>query len=336
VSGPGPDTDAVPTAVQLEADGHETAENPLWMVPPGAGTDCSDHAAPFQDSASPPKRPGPVEELPTASQLLAATQVTEVRLAATTPAGVAGVWFVQAVPFHVSAIRICVFEALAAQPTASQLMAVAQETEFSRGEVVAAGAEMACTVQAEPFQDSDASTRLPAPSTAYPTAMHAFGEAHETLMSTVAVDPGTTGAGCTVQAVPFQNSTSGVPTFARLIEPTASQDVADAQETDDRLSPIEPLGFGVFWSAHGEVGSAPAGPPRAAIVPSISTVPATNPDARTIRERCRDPGGSSPIGLPRFRLIECMRTSFRPGPACRGSLPDSHAPWGARRRADPN
>src|SRR5690349_22598633 len=44
--------DSAPTAVQARAEAHETAKNPAWGKPAGAGTDWRAQLVPFHSSAS--------------------------------------------------------------------------------------------------------------------------------------------------------------------------------------------------------------------------------------------------------------------------------------------
>jgi hypothetical protein len=99
---------------------------------------------------------------------------------------------------------------------------------------------IACGVHDVPFHIS-ANVGLP------PAASQKVADAHETLLRIARLSPTGTGTGCPLHAVPFQVSASGTSPELVKAKPTASQDVGDVQDTEDRTAELEPDGPGTDW-----------------------------------------------------------------------------------------
>ena len=107
-------------------------------------------------------------------------------------------------PFHcvMSVLRALV--PLDQVPTATQLVALAHETELSWLNVQPAGFETGTTAHAVPFQRSD--TLAPGACCHTPTAMQNDVLRHETAFNAVLYRPLTFGLATTTHPVPFQRS----------------------------------------------------------------------------------------------------------------------------------
>jgi hypothetical protein len=198
-----------PTAVQESAEVQDTPSRELNWNPVGLGVDCRVHAIPSHLSASVTK-----PELPTTSHELAAEHETAFSASLGPPA--VG-WGVQVLPFHIAA-----FSPAGPAPTASQKLAETHETEVK-------GWNPLTLVPADQAVPSQVFT-CPSPLT-------------DTQKSTLAQDTacGVTsnpGRACSVHEVPFHISALG-PAPPR---PTASQKLADTQETLLSISPPLPPG----------------------------------------------------------------------------------------------
>src|SRR5215471_2351931 len=199
-----------PTAVQESAEVHDTPLRRLSWNPEGLGVDCRVHVDPSHASA---RVTNPV--LPTASHELTAEHETAFSTSLGPPA--VG-WAAQVLPFHTAASS-----PVGPSPTASQKLAETHETEVNSrnsGTLVAAD-------QAEPSQVFT----CPKPLT-------------ETQKSTVAQDTacGVTsepGLACSVHKVPFH--ISALSPFPPV--PTASQKLADTQETEPSEFRVAPRGM---------------------------------------------------------------------------------------------
>jgi hypothetical protein len=76
-----------------------------------------------------------------------------------------------------------------------------------------------------------------------PMTAQNVADVQETLLRIVEVSPAGTGTDCAVQTVPFQVSARAtcVPELLSA-KPAASQNVADVQDTEDRMAELEPDG----------------------------------------------------------------------------------------------
>src|SRR5579863_8054295 len=124
---------------------------------------------------------------------------------------------------------------LLSEPTASQAVAAGHETALSCAVVEPLGAGTVCSVQAVPFHCSANGVWFPPESVQNPTAVHAFTDAHETLVRKLCTAPAGFGVDWTAQLVPFhrrasETSVDPLPTAS----PTAVHAFAPLQETPDR------------------------------------------------------------------------------------------------------
>jgi hypothetical protein len=142
-----------PTAVQAEADEHETLFKNAACEPVGFGVDCTVHFVPFHCSASVIPPLGLVD--PTAEQAEAEVHATENSAApGLAPVGVA--WMFQLVPFQRSAS-----EPWSDNPTATQALDERQAIPDSWLNCTPAGLGVGCTAQAAPLHRSASVTWTP-------------------------------------------------------------------------------------------------------------------------------------------------------------------------------
>jgi hypothetical protein len=102
---------------------------------------------------------------------------------------------------------------------------------------------IACWAHDVPFHIS-AKMGLP------PTASQKVADTHETAWRIARLSPTGTGMGCTLHPVPFQVSASGASPELVKAKPTASQNVGEVHETEDRTAELEPDGLGTDWIVH--------------------------------------------------------------------------------------
>ena len=105
--------------------------------------------------------------------------------------------------------------------------------------------------QVLPFQCS-ASGRVPPEALAYPTAVHLWAVAHETLFSALLAEPAwALGVAWTDQVLPFQYSATVSAVRLLLVYwPTAVQLVGEGQETPSRRLLAAAAGLEVAWTDH--------------------------------------------------------------------------------------
>src|SRR5215469_14963643 len=124
----------LPPASQKLGDAHDTACILTSVDPDGCGMRCTRHEVPFHCAARPRTSPPLVSYEPTASQKLAEVQEIVSRKADVEPLGAGKRCRVQAAPFQFSA-RVIAAVPTWWSPTASQKVAVGQDTPSSAGEV---------------------------------------------------------------------------------------------------------------------------------------------------------------------------------------------------------
>lgn len=229
-----------PTAVQWEADVHETAarKNPGllevgfgWML----------HAFPFQLSMIVPTGlPEVSKRAPTAVQRETDAHETPVRKPNCGP-GFGTCWIFQVVPFHRWARRPA--DVL---PTVVHAEGEVHETPFRKAPWLAE-VGFGWMVHLLPFQRwTMVPTELPEPSKATPVAVQAEREAHETPFRLLAAGPIGFGAGTMLHLVPAHRSTS-VP----LVDcPTAMHAERLGQATPLSWLSAAPIGLRVRCSRH--------------------------------------------------------------------------------------
>jgi hypothetical protein len=84
-----------------------------------------------------------------------------------------------------------------------------------------------------------------------PTAVHTLGEVHDTPNRPLSVEPTGLGVGWTDHLWPFQRSASVKYSRALVPKPpTAVHAEADVHDTPNRVSSVEPMGWGVGWIDH--------------------------------------------------------------------------------------
>jgi len=262
-----------PTAVQESADVHDTPLRRLNWNPEGLGVDCRVHVDPFHASA---KVTEPV--VPTASHELAAEHETAFGAWPGFPAVGCGV---QVLPFHTAA-----FSPAGPWPTASQKLAVTHDTEVNienPDTVVPADQAVPfqvftwpkpltdtqkstvaqdtacgltskpgldCSVHEVPFHISALGPIVPP----VPTASQKLAETQETLSSIsrtlLPSSGGGSGAVWILHEVPFHCSTRAVwlPEMLKR-SPTASQKLAETQDTEPSELKVAPGGVTARWSS---------------------------------------------------------------------------------------
>jgi hypothetical protein len=185
------------------------------------------HVVPLQESAVP---------LPTAMQWVVDTHETLLRLLPMEVLGVA--WMLQ-VPDRTSASEL--LPALSwLKPTASQWVALVQETPASWVLFVPGGSAVVWIDQVVPFQDS-ASAKVPALVVYEPTATHPV-PAHDTPVNWLEDAPAGALVGSAVQFDPFQSWLTGVPGPKAVVSPTAMHELA-TQDTALSTVVVAPGGF---------------------------------------------------------------------------------------------
>ncbi|HXC45944.1 MAG TPA: hypothetical protein VNU24_05000 [Solirubrobacteraceae bacterium] len=98
--------------------------------------------------------------------------------------------------------------------------------------------------------------------------MQALGEVQETSSSRVPFAPLGAGTVWGVQVEPFQDSASGGPSPEVLsYQPTATQALAEVQETPPSPLDFAPLGMGTFWNVQPSA-AAPPGDAHASAKPA--------------------------------------------------------------------
>ena len=150
----------VPTATQVLADGHDTpVRSASSLALAGTETDILAQVLPFHESAS-AKPPVLVPELPTVMQRAADVHDTLLSWLMTLPLGTGGLDRVHLPPFQDSA-SAALPDAVKELPTATQLLAAAQDTPRSWPPLLPLGVAGALAVQVLPFQVSTSGTPLP-------------------------------------------------------------------------------------------------------------------------------------------------------------------------------
>jgi hypothetical protein len=258
-----PDAFVSPTAWQNTAPAHDTAlnsaESPLGRVPFGLVTMV--HAVPFHISVSVTVEV-PEAAVPTAMQNEPPLQETPKKSLSPEPAGLGLVTMFQAVPFHCS-MRVEVVAPATDEPTATQSVALAQETALSCDWSVAGGAGAVAAVHAVPSHCSMRG-RLVEPTS--PTAAQKLVPTQDTPFSVG--DPVRAGLAMGVHVVPSQRSMK-LP-VAALVDPTAMQNAEVVHDTPSRKSwsDVPVLGVTavqfVAFTVGGTVMAAPAGAPPSA------------------------------------------------------------------------
>jgi hypothetical protein len=260
----------VPTAVQAEAEVHETAFN----VYPGLcelGDGCRVHVVPSHRSATVPSGLNELSATPpTAVHAFAEVHDTPFRELIGAPAGVGIGWMLQLFPSHLSAITCpsLLF------PTAVHALGEVQETAFNN-DTGLAEVGVGWMLQRVPSQRSvtvpPVGGELPTVSKP-PTAKQAEGDVHDTPSRPLLVDPAGLGVGAMRQAVPFQSSASVPP----VDSPTATQDEDDLHDTPRSCAPRAPCGLTVCSALHWVPSHA---------WPRVMTVPeASNPSPTAMQE----------------------------------------------------
>jgi hypothetical protein len=175
----------------------------------GFGADCTRHADPFHLAAEPTTGPL-LLNAPTASQFVGDAHDT-----ASADSGLGIVWAVQRVPFQLSAPP---------GPTASQKLVDTHDTDLTPPVP-----GTTCTRQEVPFQRS---ANVAADESLPPPASQNVVVKQETAFSLTELAPGGLAGCCKRQEVPFHLSASvKVSPTPSWNEPTASQNVAEVQDT---------------------------------------------------------------------------------------------------------
>ena len=239
----------VPTAMQLDAEAHETAVNPEACAPAGFGVAWILHRVPFHRSARVFCAPDLLVVTPTASQADADAQVTQFSSAP----GREGIFCSRQVrPFHRCA-RVCETpRLLLVLPTATQADGAVQATPKRLLAPAPGGPGAAWTFQVEPFHRSAsvAGAWFSPGRMENPTATQPVAEVQATPISWLIAPPGKRGVGWIAHVLPSHRSATGWNAPEELKEvPAAVQADADAQATVFRKVNCAPAGLGVRWMA---------------------------------------------------------------------------------------
>jgi hypothetical protein len=230
-----------PTAVQADADAHETApkKDPglsevgvAWML----------HVVPSQRSTTVPTGlPELSKAAPTAVQTEAEVHETPVKKLNDAPAGAGVGWMLQIVPFQRSARS-----PEAVFPTAVQAEAEVHETAFKKDPgLPEVGVGWILHVVPSP-RSTIVPSELPKLSKATPTAVHARRDVHETPFRPLPAASAGLGVDSMRQLVPSQSSASVPPVDC----PTAMQDEGDRHDTPRSCAPRDPRRLTVGWTLH--------------------------------------------------------------------------------------
>src|SRR6476646_9984222 len=184
--------------------------------------------------------------VPTAMQLVALTHETPLRIDEVAPGGFGLGTIDQLPPFHRS-IKVLVVVLVEYEPTAKQLMVLAQDTPFNVATKFAGSMTgLGWVDQAVPFQRSR-SGLVTAPPKASPTAKQLVVDGHDTPSNSLREAP--VGSAVIDHTVPSQRSASVAVVesvnAAGWYEPTARQVVAFEHETLRRFGCPEFAGLGV-------------------------------------------------------------------------------------------
>jgi hypothetical protein len=128
--------------MQAFAVRHDTETSELLVAPAGFGVLCMVQLVPFQLSAS-VRVTAAVEYSPTAVQALAVRHETPTSRLAVAPLGSLMLWTVQVEPLRPSASGCCPLASVKL-PTATQMVALAQETPPRSASVVPEGLGVVC------------------------------------------------------------------------------------------------------------------------------------------------------------------------------------------------
>ena len=233
-----------PTAVQAEAEVHETAFR-VYPAVAAVGDGWMLHFVPFHCSATVPALlPELSNEPPTAVHAVADVHDAPVRELLAAPVGPGVGWMLQLVPSHRSAMTCprLLF------PTAVHAVGDVQETAFNTDPWLAE-VGVGWMLQLVPSQRS---VTVPAVGGEWPTvskpptAKQAEGDVHDTPFRPLLVAPAGLGVGAMRQAVPSQSSASVPP----VDSPTATQDEDDLHDTPRSCVPRAPGGLTVGWTLH--------------------------------------------------------------------------------------
>src|SRR6516165_6347768 len=190
----------VPTAMQLDAEAHETAVNPGACAPAGFGVGCTVQCSPFQCSAR-----VPASDPPTATQSVSETQVTQFSNAP----GREGIFCSRQVrPFHRCARVSETPRLLLVLPTATQADCAVQATPKRLLAPAPGGLGVGWTFQVEPFHRSAsvAGDWFSPGRMENPTARQPVAEVHATPNSWLTAPPGRRGVGWIAQLLPSHRS----------------------------------------------------------------------------------------------------------------------------------
>jgi hypothetical protein len=234
-----------PTATQNVVLGHDTPRRTIELWLPGFGMGEIAQLDPFHRIANVRGRLAPVN-VPTAMHIVALAHETPERMAELAPAGFGLGITDQALPFQRS-INVFVVVPVEYDPTAKQLVGLAQSTPFSIATMlVESTAGLGCVDHVVPFQRSR-SGLVTAPPKKSPTAKHVVVDGHDTASNSLREAP--VGGGVIDHAVPFQRSAR----VTRLdpdrpigrYEPTVMQLVEVEHDTPLNSGCRELAGFGV-------------------------------------------------------------------------------------------
>jgi hypothetical protein len=184
--------------------------------------------------------------VPTAMQLVALTQETPLRIDEVAPGGF-GLGTIDQLPPFQRSIKVLVVVLVEDEPTAKQLVVLAQDTPFNVATMFAGSMTgLGWVDHAVPFQRSK-SGLIAAPPKTSPTAKQLVVDGHDTPSNSLREAP--VGGAVIDHAVPFQRSASVAVVesvnAAGWYEPTARQVVAFEQETLPRFGRAEFAGLGV-------------------------------------------------------------------------------------------
>src|SRR5258708_158696 len=150
----------VPTAVQVSAAGHATANRLLDEDPAGFGVGWMCHSLPFQRSANVSRAPDPTTNCPTPVHIELEEQDTPLRALDAAPRGFGVGWTIQTPPLRRSASVTPSPDSLTCKPTAVHTEVVGQDTALS-APFPARGFGLGVIDHPDPGAAAPASTRPP-------------------------------------------------------------------------------------------------------------------------------------------------------------------------------
>ena len=207
---------------------------------------------------------------------------------------------VHLVPSHCSVTSVSMASLLKKVPTAMHLVLSVQDTRPRSAAVLPCGEAIVCSAQLVPFQRS---------ARPVPVAVHAAAAVQDTPSSWLTV-LAVLGVLWMAQLDPFQTSASVAELGPVNESPTASQSVAEVQETPPSSLFAAPLTLGVVWMVQ-ELPFQPSA--RVCVVPPLVDCPTASHDDADLHETSLSWLAVAPPGWGWTGWTRCRRSTPRPG-----------------------